>query len=174
MFKSTQPLIICVTGARVNMPMKTHSSKNKYSKGFALLFSIVVVSVVVVTTLAISSLVRKGLDLTSIGERSMEAFFAADAGLECALYWDIHERSGDYFPRSTSPAKRIECFGNNLTPSSSGSSNNRTYHFSLSGDICVDVTLVTDNLKTSVKSRGFNTCDTTDPGRIERGLEAMY
>lgn len=152
--------------------MNHNFSKIKYQKGFALLFSIVVVSVVVITTLAVSSIVRRGLELTSIGERSMEAFFAADAGLECALYWDINQRT----PSNTSILRTgsggiISCLNSNITVSRSGSI--ASFDINREG-ICASVVVTVSGLNTTVQSRGFNTCDTSDPGRIERGLEARY
>jgi hypothetical protein len=154
--------------------MNSKSTKTTYRSGFALLFSIVVVSVVVITTLAVSSIVRRGLELTSVGERSMEAFFAADAGLECALYWDIKERAAN--GRSVlnyGSGGTISCLDPSITVSRSG----QVASFSLRNvarDLCSDVTVTVAGLTTTVSSRGYNTCDETDPGRIERGLEARY
>ena len=158
------------------MAFMSNFLKTQNNKGFALLFSIIVVSVVVITTLAVSSIVRRGLELTSVGERSMEAFFAADAGLECALYWDVKERSGNYFPRDPQvvSARQIECFGNTVTTTPTVSGLIRTYEFSFGGSVCADVEVRIDGLNTTVRSQGYDTCDASDPGRVERGLEAQY
>jgi hypothetical protein len=149
--------------------MMSNFFKTKHHKGFALLFSIVVVSVVVITTLAVSSIVRRGLEITSVGERSMEAFFAADAGLECALYWDIKERPQNKFRSSPGP---ISCLGFSIPVTGVGS----IASFSIKDsarDVCADVTVSINGLNTTVSSRGYNTC-ISDRRRVERGLEASY
>ena len=110
----------------------------------------------------------------------MEAFFAADAGIECALYWDIKERAADgssKFRLSSGGASgggSIECLGLPVSVTS-GSSDSTLFRINGNG-VCADVTVTITNsgLNTVVQSRGFNTCDTSDPGRIERGLRATY
>jgi len=149
--------------------------KTQNNKGFALLFSIIVVSVVVITTLAVSSIVRRGLEITSVGERSMEAFFAADAGLECALYWDIRERNLVTGISSLRPggSGNISCLDSSITVTSIG----QVARFGVRNrarDLCADVMVTVTGLDTEVQSRGYNTCDENDPKRIERGLEARY
>lgn len=158
--------------------MKNRFSKPKYSGGYAVIFSVVVISVVVVVTLATSSLVQKELELSSIGQQSMEAFFAADAGIECALYWDISRR--DYhnaFGRNDGGAvsgiRNISCEGRTVTPTETGSG---VYEFAIepSGvDYWYEVTLTVDGTDTTVKSNGYNT-RTPGSGRVERGLEVRY
>ncbi|MEX0933126.1 MAG: hypothetical protein WDZ74_00085 [Candidatus Paceibacterota bacterium] len=143
----------------------------KNNKGFALLFSIVVVSVVVITTLAVSSIVRRGLELTSVGERSMEAFFAADAGLECALYWDIKQRPSNTFRPGSG---NISCLDSTISVASDGSGGASFEIRDSVRDVCADVTVRVSGLNTTVSSRGYNTCISSDPGRVERGLEARY
>lgn len=81
-------------------------SKNK---GFALIFSVVVVAVVTVITLALTTLTQKSLEISSAGQESQEAFFAADAGIECALYWDIHERGQNKFRGATPSDGSLTC-----------------------------------------------------------------
>lgn len=154
--------------------------KIQQNQGFALLFSVVVISVVVITTLAVSSLVRRGLELTTIGERSMEAFYAADAGLECALYWDIHERGRNMFPRNNSGViGDIECLGSGAVRNKSAINvgSRRIYSFDIrqsGGNVCATVEVEIDGLNTIARSRGYNTCNSRDPERIERGLHAEY
>ncbi len=65
--------------------------------GYALMLSIVVSSVVLSIGLSLLNIVQKELILSGTGRDSQFAFYAADAGLECVLYWDIHEQA---FPSS--------------------------------------------------------------------------
>ncbi len=78
-----------------NLPPKTYHLKP--NGGYALMLSIVVSSVVLSIGLSLLSIVQKELILSGTGRDSQFAFYAADAGLECVLYWDIHEQA---FPSS--------------------------------------------------------------------------
>ncbi len=64
--------------------------KNK--TGFTLTFAILVSTLLLSLALSMASLTLKGLALSSIGKESRSAFYAADGGIECALYWDVHGR----------------------------------------------------------------------------------
>lgn len=62
--------------------------------GFVLLFSVLVSGIVLAVGLGIISITLKELLLSNTGKDSQYAFYAADSGLECALYWDLkHEKS---------------------------------------------------------------------------------
>lgn len=60
---------------------------NNQQKGFALLMSLIVVSVVVSIGLTVLDLTLKQLRLSTNSKDSESAFHAANAGLECARYW---------------------------------------------------------------------------------------
>lgn len=57
--------------------------------GFVLSFSVLIAGVLLSVGLAIFSITLKELLLSSGGRESQFAFYAADTGGECALYWDI-------------------------------------------------------------------------------------
>lgn len=86
----------------LRMPDIVHqkSGKGKTERGFTLLLAALISSVVLSLGAAIYGLAVKELQLSSLGRDSQYAFFAADTGAECALYWDV--RYG-YFA-TTSPA----------------------------------------------------------------------
>src|SRR3989344_2611523 len=65
--------------------------------GYALMLSIVVSSIVLSIGISLLNIVQKELILSATGRDSQFAFYAADAGLECVLYWDIAEQA---FPES--------------------------------------------------------------------------
>jgi hypothetical protein len=73
----------------------SHTRQN----GFALLFSVLTASLVLSVGLAILNLTLKEFVLSSQIRDSQFAFYAADAGLECALYWDLKhpEYAGSIF-----------------------------------------------------------------------------
>ena len=81
--------------------------------GFTLLLSVLVVSIILAVSLGISSIIRGEIILSFAGRQSQLAFYAADAGLECAIYWDT-VRDGDpvsYFSTTTQNSGQIECTG---------------------------------------------------------------
>jgi Tfp pilus assembly protein PilV len=93
---------------------------NKQSQaGFALLVSLIVVSVVVSVGLALLDVTIKQLRLSSNSTDSEIAFHAANAGVECAQYWRRAESDaiqGDQFaspevPPGGSLAGVLNCFG---------------------------------------------------------------
>src|SRR5580692_686203 len=60
----------------------------RFKRGFALLIAALVASVVLLLASAIYDIAQKQVTLASISEQSQYAFYAADTGAECALYWD--------------------------------------------------------------------------------------
>jgi hypothetical protein len=114
----------------------------------------------------------KETKLSFAGKESQYAFYAADSGLECTLYWDYQFES---FSTSTSAA--IECEGESFTVGGNGYSpgvSEITVHFA--GGYCaiVRVWQYESPRRTTVESRGYNTCDTNSPIRVERAIRATY
>jgi hypothetical protein len=62
-------------------------------RGYALLFAVLVSSVVLAVGVSILNISRKELLLTTGAEQSQYAFYAADTGYECALYQDYQNNS---------------------------------------------------------------------------------
>lgn len=60
--------------------------KNKNQKGFVALFTVLLVSVILAMALGIASLSLKEIVLSSTASDGNKAFYAADSGIECALY----------------------------------------------------------------------------------------
>ena len=59
------------------------------NKGFALLFSVLLASFLLTIGLSIFSIALKELAISTAARQTVRAFFAADSGRECALYWDV-------------------------------------------------------------------------------------
>ena len=89
----------------------------KPPRGFTLLLAAIVSSIVLSLGAAIYEIAVKEVALSSLGRDSQLAFFAADTGAECALFWDIRFA---YFA-TTSPAAVVapdpSCDGQPLTVS---------------------------------------------------------
>lgn len=64
-------------------------NKIRSKHGFTLFYALILVSLLVALGLAIFNITFKQLVLTSGARNSAKAFYAADTGLECALFWDI-------------------------------------------------------------------------------------
>ncbi len=58
-------------------------------KGFTILYAMLVSSLLLSIGLGIYGILIKDLILSSAASNSQIAIFAADSGLECALYWDL-------------------------------------------------------------------------------------
>lgn len=86
-------------------------TKTQQQSGFALLITILVLSVVVAVTLAIVELSLKQLKLSVDSTDSEIAFHAANAGLECARY--IRRIESDNF--ETGNPVDVDCFGSSDT-----------------------------------------------------------
>lgn len=148
-------------------------------RGFTLLIAVLVSGILLALGFAIFNIASKELTLSSSGRESQFAFYAADSGIECALYWDYQQ---DAFS-STSP-QQPECAGAEVTNynvnfDAGSGTYTTTFSFALgptTADPCTDVT-VTRNYtptRTTVVAAGYNTCVTTNPRRIERAIRVRY
>jgi hypothetical protein len=57
--------------------------------GSTLILALLVASILLSVGFGLSNIATKEIKLSSIGSESGAAFYAADAGIECALFWDI-------------------------------------------------------------------------------------
>ncbi len=163
-------------------------------KGFSTFIAVIIAGSLTLVAFTVSKIVTRSIEFANTGRNSQEAFFAADAGIECAIYWDTKEDVSK-FATSTSGAP-ITCAGVSMSSGTiSGTSTafriggggdaNRTSTFGFvlnqginPSNACV-IVLVTKyyvgtTLMTKVSSYGYNNCDTSDKRRVERGLEVTY
>ncbi len=165
------------------------------NKGMTLFIAVTIMAILLLISYAVANIALKGTQFATSGRDSQFAFYAADAGLECALRWDS---KSDSFSTSTSGSP-ISCGGSSLTSGSvisgtttttrigGGGDANQTSVFGFTMDSgsnpvphCAIVTVrkyysgSPSVLTTYIKSRGYNTCDTTNPRRVERGIEVTY
>jgi len=139
--------------------------------------------------LAMFSIAKKEVVLSSLGRDSQLAFYAADTGAECALYWDFQHNAFSTTTVYASPDVTPSCAGQPLrdfpTPYENGNpdgitglggSNTTTFWFEPEGK-CVYVTVSKQaNSKTIVESLGYNTpCnDPNHPRRLERAVRSIF
>lgn len=72
------------------------SDVKNQKRGFTLLLSVLVASLMLILAGSMFNLVRKEIILSSLGRDSQYAFYAADSALECALYWDFQQQAFSY------------------------------------------------------------------------------
>jgi Tfp pilus assembly protein PilX len=134
----------------------------KTQKGFTLLYSLLVISVVLMVTSSIFSILLKEMRLSAFGKASQIAYYAAETGGECALYWG---QNGVEFDGSDS----ITCAGQPLTADSE-------FTINLGEGGCAVVSVEDQGTQTLIESRGYNICPGTgaDARRAERGLRIVF
>lgn len=160
--------------------------------GFALLFSVLIASIMLSIALAIFNIVYKELILSSAVKNSQFAFYAADAGLECALYWDY---KGKVFATSTDSvlgASGVTCNGTDITAAvntpisrTADAATTLFYLNFLPDAYCVSVTVRKESIptkRTTIEGRGYNAgydastgdCSGSLDRKEERGLLVTY
>jgi Tfp pilus assembly protein PilX len=194
--------------------MKQNKKINK-QKAFVLLFSVLVSSLVLAVGISIISIALKQVVLSGSGRDSQFAFYAANTGAECALYWDLSRDSNDnqVFATSTEglnfDVSEVKCLNNQLAVDTEDMNSDcdpdissdlgwcietadypkikTKFRIQYGGDrpYCADVVVTKEIIPigqvnaglvatTTVTSRGYNTCDSANPRRIERALEFNY
>ena len=157
-------------------------------RGFALLIAIIFMSVMLAIGLSLGMLAFKQEQLTSTALRAQDAFYAADAGLECALYADQKQDMFNYDTyMTTKNTPAVSCEG--LVTSFSSSLGRRDLIFTgrmpiANNTECADITVYKpsrSNAQTYIYSQGYNVpCSTVTSATAgsdsfaSQGLEAYY
>ncbi len=157
----------------------------QHKRGFTLFFAILIVALLLAVSTSISFLASKQLQLLTLGNQSELAFYAADSGMECALYWDKINTAFDVDNPSDAS---LHCGGGNpitatYTPTTA---NGEMWSFTVSPDntACAAVTVTkfdyidpntlqpTGVWATDVVSRGYDgPCKGSE---LERAIETVY
>lgn len=152
-------------------------------KGIALLIAVVAVSALLLISLAISDIAYKEQVISYAGRDSKIAFYAADTGAECALFYDL-KGGGDgldgafRFATSTDSedmTNNLVCreHPTNAHIASTGSAATTTFYFNVSDPeeeeptvpyacaiVRISKVVSGNNVKTRIESRGYNSlCD---------------
>ncbi len=165
--------------------------------GFTMLFAVLVSSLLLSIGISIFNLTIKELSLSAAGRESQFAFYAADTGADCALYWDLKGSvDGSTFsfatPEDQDQRDPISCGAtNSVALSQTGDASAITTTFSFkpvsdsSSSACVQVSVKkTDVGATIIESRGYNmgynesvtppNCLSQSPLKVERGVRFTY
>lgn len=145
-------------------------------RGFTLLMSVLIASVLLALGYEIYNLAVKEVALSSSGRESQFAFFAADTGIECALWADT---TLDAFATS-SDVLELDCgtATSTLSRAYSGSDYVTTFEL-ITGAAprtqCSNIVVTRREPKrTIIESFGHNNCILTDPLRLERAIRVTY
>lgn len=169
----------------------------KKNKGFTLLIAIVITSMLLIVSFVVINIAYKQLIIANANKASQYAFYAADGGTECAIYWDLIGITSKFDPATS--GLQITCSGQTISTNSQagpinletgagavptippmnsrigGGGANATSTFWLKfkkGCAIVQVGKVSG--LTTIDSRGYNTCDTSASRRFERGVILSY
>ena len=150
---------------------------DKNSKGYTLLFAVIVASVTLAIGVSILTISKKEFLLSSAARESSISFYVADACFECAMY----QNDQGLFTPTNYNSLSWDC-GNHGPITYNGTD---TYSFDVhfSGLACAKVTVVKRNSQpyTKVDSKGYNLawdsakfCTNTSPKMTERALYAEF
>jgi len=148
------------------------------NKGFTLFIAVVVTGTLLLISTAIVTLAVKQSLISASGRESQTAFYAADTGLECALYWDIQNPSGQSAFDVTT-GSTIDCNHDGANSGNQwvvGGSSISTFTITFLPDLaCARVTVTKGpGTATKIESLGYNSCDPANPRRVERAVRASY
>lgn len=162
--------------------------QNKLSKsGFTLLMALLTVSVILVVAMGVSSIILKEIKLSGLVRNSQIAFYYADSGSECILYWDLKEEDQfDYDAAEDNFPYDISCFKLDKDGVLKDDNNDTIYDGEIlfnididddDNDRCVKITVKKDgpNNKTIIESKGYSAgCGSNDPNKVERAVRLTY
>lgn len=148
--------------------------KNKILKnnnGFALLFSVLVSSLLLTIGLSIFNIALKELSISTATKQSIHAFYAAESGRQYALYTDLIGENSPYLPSDFFSNK-----GNYLDTSYSQPIAQKfvSVGYGPNFNLVIEKKWEDNKYKkilTTVKSYGY---DAKDGNRVERAIEQTY
>lgn len=139
-------------------------------RGFALLFTLLITSIIFSISLGVYNLIIGEIILSGTGRDSQLAFYAADAGTECALYWDIQHPGLAKSAFSTSTPAVISCAGQSKSVGGGSVSN---FSLSFGNGSCVSVGVEKQPAQNIITAQGQNTCSGSNR-TVQRGLKVVY
>jgi Tfp pilus assembly protein PilX len=167
----------------------------KSNRGITLLIAVLVTSVIMAIALTILSISFKQFKISSSAKESVLSIYAADAGIECALLWDIRgiELRGEaVFATSTESSYlggAINCFGTDISSvwsinpnGTAGAITTFQVEFAQAPQNCViieveKIVLTPETALTEMSSKGYNVpCleINTSPIAVERAIRVKY
>lgn len=158
----------------------------RLQSGYALFTAIILTGMLLLIAYSVTSSSVMRLLLTVNSTESHNAFYTADSGVECAMYWDLKNPNNPTISAfDINTPGSVTCGGTTITTGSQtvfvqpslvggGGTSNRTSMFRIPvGSSCaiVYVTKNADNT-TTIESRGYNTCGSGL--HFERAIRVTY
>ena len=162
-------------------------------KGFVLFYAVIFSSIVLIIGLFMLNNTIKQVKLNQTVQDSQIAFYAADVGIECVLYWDLKHLNLAKNPPYTFPVTEddgeanlldINCFGQNLPHwniARDSTSAQTELRFSFDNNkscVIVDIFKTRNedqSISTVVESNGYTYgCGLTSARRVGRGIRVTY
>jgi Tfp pilus assembly protein PilX len=159
-----------------NEKLKTKNNSAIQRRGFVLMLSVIMLSVILATSLGVFNLVYQGMKLSGTTRESQLAYYAADAGVECALFADF--RGANSFGTTTAPSVATECANvSKLQKLSDSYVNGATFTVDYGNGSCVNVTVdktIPPTGSTKLSAVGKNNCSGQATDQVNRSLEVTY
>ncbi len=173
------------------------------NNGYTLLFAVLVSALVLGVGVSILNIARKELLLNEGARESQYAFYAADTGYECAVYWDSQKEFATSTYASpnqimcgttstTNPRTMASSTVTGTAPPNGSNAYTFTFVVPVMGKQCAVVTVTKDYKQvllggnmvyaatTQIQSNGYNVgwngtnCNATNPIKVERALLITY
>ena len=169
---------------------KAHFQRKNREKGIVIYIAVTITAALILVSLAILNFALKQKGLSNASRDSQAAFYAADSGIECALYWDLKNTGVSAFATSTA-ATNVNC-NNKSVPvtkvwnaGTGYGTSTLSFDFSSADTYCATVSIVKrysgGNLTTRIESRGYNVgtasggaCTSNKARRVERAVLVTY
>jgi len=142
-----------------------------------MLFTVLIISIILALALGIADITFKQTILSGLAKNSQLAFYQADAGVECGMYYDLHQGQ---FPRGSKVSdvpSTMTCGDTTLVLDTGNSLPDYfVYAPNAPGNAaCYSVTFdkSSDPVRDVISSRGYSTCALTAQ-QVERGLSVKY
>lgn len=167
--------------------IKDRKFLQRKQNGYALLFAVVITSIISIIVAGLSNLTYKQMVLTSLVKDSQQAFYTADTAIECALYghfmnenkygndkvWECGSYCYDgsdcefslFVEEDTENEKNYKL----VQPNDALKKSNPCYDFNIENTDQVD-----DLTKVSIKARGYNMCNPNLLRTVQREIEVFY
>lgn len=153
----------------------------KNQKGFVILFTIIIATIILMIGMGIFSVATRQTVLSGTAREAQYAFYAADAGVECALFGNVFLNGTTQY----SSDAVFECGATDLAVSGNGSTGTPyVFYVDTSNDpadrSCALVTVFVGLGYKRVIAQGYNMCttdllpDDKNPLLVERVLNTTY
>jgi hypothetical protein len=154
-------------------------------RGIALLFTLLIIGVAISLSVGVFNIIIGELEIGEGARESTRAFFAADSGVECVLYWDLKEQA---FVFGSGNEGAITCAGASFQLTRSCATpfceqvdgKNATVYqnsaaLTLGNGACASLTVIKfEDGASRIAALGENTCDPAATRIVQRGIEVNY